>query len=97
MRVRGTNEMYPFALSSYPKRGYSFRPIPETRILWTAPRGETCWVSRCSYPSRVRCFRATSGPRKTYRVCQTRKDLLDIERLTETHPAWRELVPPEIL
>jgi hypothetical protein len=26
-----------------------------------------------------------------------RKDLLDIEHLTETHPAWRELVPPEIL
>jgi hypothetical protein len=26
-----------------------------------------------------------------------RKDLLDIEGLTETHPALRELVPPEIL
>jgi hypothetical protein len=31
------------------------------------------------------------------RPSQIRKDLLDIERLTETHPAWRELVPPEIL
>ena len=31
------------------------------------------------------------------RPSKTRKDLLDIERLTETHPAWRELVPPEIL
>jgi hypothetical protein len=31
------------------------------------------------------------------RPSKIRKDLLDIERLTETHPALRELVPPEIL
>jgi hypothetical protein len=31
------------------------------------------------------------------RPSKIRKDLLDIEGLTETHPAWLELVPPEIL
>ncbi|HEX2107954.1 MAG TPA: hypothetical protein VHF70_01580 [Rubrobacteraceae bacterium] len=31
------------------------------------------------------------------RPSKIRKDLLDVERLTETHPARRELVPPEIL
>jgi hypothetical protein len=31
------------------------------------------------------------------RPSKRRKDLLDIEGLTETHPALRELVPPEIL
>ena len=31
------------------------------------------------------------------RPSKRRKDLLDIERLIETHPALRELAPPEIL
>ena len=31
------------------------------------------------------------------RPSKRRKNLLDIERLIETHPALRELVPPEIL
>ena len=38
-----------------------------------------------------------AAPDPSRRPSKRRKDLLDIERLIETHPVLRELVPPEIL